>query len=550
MQVTFDAAYTLPKATAPTVFQEFLCWKDADGKEVKDGTWTIAGDVTLTAVYNNGLTFDDATAAPSYFSGSRTQSISLVEMNGGKAIEVKSADNEPSDIGVHVKLDFVAEFFKNSNIEYMAFDLKLASDATTTFKQIYFQDFSTGSSAWTAYETAKKEDYFSAPTGAFKTYYLSRAAYQAWVDNNQTNPHFLMIGKGLGNGQSFYLDNFRPVTAEGKAQDWWSFEYGGIRTADGAMFYRADNDQWELNFSNVVNGTLKFTSDIVSDGSSALMFTKKAGDSKVVLNHNVDTAGELELRAAGYMKYDLYVPEGSDIQVMDIKGTGWYAPLKQGWNTVYTRIDATDTGIIRLKDTTGGTYVIDNIRFVSADEYFEKAGSFETGAGVLRGATFTEGAKETAYYYTGVDVYKNAFSISIGEGDNNVLTKVCLSSAQAYDGEMSLSFTKNNGYMSFSMRNNSDGSSDMYDRLKNGFTFWIYADLDVQPAINGTSTSNFSNGVNGKFNGGVGLNITARTWTQVTVTAEDINSSGRFLIIQGSTAGTYYLDGFQPLSAE
>ena len=37
------------------------------------------------------------------------------------------------------------------------------------------------------------------------------------------------------------------------------------------------------------------------------------------------------------------------------------------------------------------------------------------------------------------------------------------------------------------------------------------------------------------------------TWTQLIVKAENINSSGRFMILQGNWAGTIYVDDFMPL---
>jgi hypothetical protein len=83
----------------------------------------------------------------------------------------------------------------------------------------------------------------------------------------------------------------------------------------------------------------------------------------------------------------------------------------------------------------------------------------------------------------------------------------------------------------------------MYAALKNGFTFWIYSTVEM----NGESEIQFINGLNGKLNGGSGLIIPANTWTQITVSAEDIHSGGRFLILQGATEGTIYLDDFQPL---
>ena len=87
--------------------------------------------------------------------------------------------------------------------------------------------------------------------------------------------------------------------------------------------------------------------------------------------------------------------------------------------------------------------------------------------------------------------------------------------------------------------------STMYSLMKNGFTFWIYSTV----AMDGESDIQFINGLNGKFNDGEGVTIEANTWTQITVSAEDMHTGGRFLILQGVTEGTIYLDDFQPLPA-
>ena len=83
-----------------------------------------------------------------------------------------------------------------------------------------------------------------------------------------------------------------------------------------------------------------------------------------------------------------------------------------------------------------------------------------------------------------------------------------------------------------------------YPTLKNGFTMWIYS----TNTLNGISANNFINGHNNKFGENQeGISIAPNKWTQVTITADDINATGRFLIIQGSTAGTIYIDDIRPL---
>jgi hypothetical protein len=168
----------------------------------------------------------------------------------------------------------------------------------------------------------------------------------------------------------------------------------------------------------------------------------------------------------------------------------------------------------------------------------------EANAGGLRTSNLGDETAHSgvAYYYAGKDHAKNVFSFAIAEGnsanDVNVLSNVRLTDEQSHSGSHSLAFDKGKGYMYITMRNDSSA----YELLKDGFTFWIYSTA----SINGTSANNFINGGNNKFNGGEGINIPANTWTQVTVTAADMNPT-RFLIIQGSVEGTIYLDDFQPL---
>ena len=198
-----------------------------------------------------------------------------------------------------------------------------------------------------------------------------------------------------------YIDNIRGVTAEGKTQDWYSFEYGGLRTNNGNQplhYDHVDAGSWQLGFSNIDSTTATFTSEIVSEGNRAYTFTKKAGTTKMVFNHTADPTRETEMRNAGYIAYDLYVPEGSNASAVQDNSSGGYATLKQGWNTLYAKVDATDNSVCTFWDSTASTYVVDNIRFVTEEEYNTEMLSFEGKAGVLRDST--SDAKPTVYIYT------------------------------------------------------------------------------------------------------------------------------------------------------
>ena len=151
--VEYGDEYTLAIATPDKSYKEFLGWYDENDNLVVDGVWELVDDLTLTAKYSKGITYDKATSVPNYFSTSRIQSTSVEEIHKGKAIAFKSGDSETADIGVKVKLSFLADFFEDSSVDYVAFDLKLDANATTLADKLYYSNYASGSNAWTRYES-------------------------------------------------------------------------------------------------------------------------------------------------------------------------------------------------------------------------------------------------------------------------------------------------------------------------------------------------------------------------------------------------------------
>ena len=561
--VTYDETYTLKKATAPKSYQEFLYYQDENGEKFEmQGTWTIASDVTLTAVYSEGVAFDTLESVPTYISGSRIQTFSIVEdsTKDGKMLQAITTADSTGDTALYITVDFLKEIFADSSVEYMAFDVMTDSKVSGTFVtnsfNVYYHDYrSSSSGTWTRYESGNSQ-YNYVPTDAFKTYYFPRAIYESWVENNLTSGRFIMAGgeTGISGGASFYIDNIRPATASEYANSEYSFERGNLRTNNGntVLFYSGNENAWDLGIQNVEPTKTGFTNSNVSDGGRAWTFTRNKGASAsaFVFNHTADSKMDLALRAAGYASFDLYVPEGSDATMGYTTTEYNNAPLKVGaWTTIYVEIPS-DTSVntfFSLTDTTGGTYVIDNFRLLTENEYMLAGLGFETNAGTIRLTSIGDDTtKSSVYYYTTADYdgsKKFAFAMEEG-GENDVatLSNVRYESEIVHSGSYSFAFDKKSGYMYMTMRTDSPS----YELLKNGFTFWIYSTT----AINGVDTNNFVNGVNGKFNGGAGLTINANEWTKITVTADDINSGGRFLIMQGSVTGTIYIDDICPLSAE
>ena len=536
--VTFKGAHAVYRSSDESVVKV-----DKTGKltHIKNGTATITaefmGKTQTCEVISGAIDFND-NKLPSYVTEGGRATVSVVD----GALNVKAQDtsnDENNNNNARAKLNekYMDAMFEDEDIAYMAFDLKFASDFDTTKgspKTIYYRNY-TSSVTWTTYcDYSYNESYETAPIGYYQTYYMPRSAYEACLANNVGDRGvFVNLGAGiLEGGEGYYIDNIRAVTAEEKtaAYNWYSFEYGGIRK-DGTVIYLYDHEetsQWQLQFSGLSADTAKYTSENVTDGVAALTFTKNAGETRMVLNHNLESVKEKELRAAGYIAYDLYVPEGSDASL--VTGSA-YAPLEKGWNTLYAKVPATDNIITRFYDTTASTYTVDNIRFLTAEEYRAEAYSFETGAG----AVLDNSANDYDLYYYDT----NSAELLKVQADTQIPSNIRFDTQIVKDGKQSLSFEKTNGYVALYIKNG------MLADLKNGFTFWVYSTV----GINGTGTSNFGNGVNGKFNGGAGIDLKANEWTQIIVTASEMTADGRFLIIQGSTAGTYYFDGFEPLTS-
>ena len=507
----------------------------AKGNGIVTVTASFMGKTATCQVIAGAIDFEDG-KTPSWFTGARVASFTTTDMYGGKVMEVKSTSDAYGDICVIMPRDTIGAFFANSDVDYFAFDLKLPADATTVRSQVLFKG---GSGSFNPFESG---EYDTAPIGTFKTYYIARATYEQWIANGVTDTRILNVAKGVMNGMSLYIDNVRGVSAEERIEEWYSFESGGVRTNNGnqPLLYMSGGNQWELGFSNINSATAGFTSEIVSDGNRAFQFTKYSGDTKISLNHNTDTDREKELRAAGYFSFDVYVPAGANATIKWGNYSG--GTLKTGWNTVYVQVDATNNDLILLSDTTGSTYVIDNIQMVTEEEYFENAYGFENGGATLRtSGSEADNYAGTFYVYMGADRRKNVYSIAATGSVSNPR----ISSENVYDGDYSLAFDKS-GDLNLQFR----ADSATYAALRNGFSFWIYSTIGV----NGTSATNLRNGNSQKLNGGAGMNISKNTWTKITLTKDDIvQGSGEagcsFLKIVGSTNGTYYIDGIEPLPA-
>ena len=513
---------------------------------VKNGTATItaefAGLTQTCEVISGVIDFNDG-KLPSYIQNGGRAILSVVDGNGGKVLQAASENNNQGNVRIMMPLTYLGAFFENESVQYLAFDLKLPEGATTPVSSIMYH--SVDQTSWTSYETGDPNksgsQFDTTPTDAAKTYYLPRSVYEAWVANGKTEGRFLNVQAGITYGASYWIDNIRAVTADDYTADLYSFETGSLRKNmdDGPGFCTPNYNQFHFKITGADASTAMFTNEIVSDGMRAIQFTKQAGESTIMFNGSSDPLMETEMREAGYVSFDLYVPEGSDAKIKK-NGQTWYGALKQGWNTIYEKVDATNNELIRFVDTTASTYVIDNFRLLTEAEYNEAMFGFEAG-GVLRDNNANDATVAGwTYYYVGADKANNAASIQVTEGSSlAVLSNVRFATEQVHGGDYSLAFDKKSGWMDLKMV----GNSTMYALLKDGFTFWIYSTT----ALNGTSSTQIVNGYEGKLNGGTGIDVEANTWTKITVMADDIKAASRFLTLTGNTEGTIYIDDFQPL---
>ena len=538
--VNFDGAHVVYSSS-----DEEVVTVDQNGKLTfkKNGVATVtaefAGAKQTCEVISGVIDFSDG-KLPAFIQNGGRASLSVVDGNGGKVLQATSENNDQGNVRIMMPLTYVGAFFEDENVQFMAFDLKLPEGATTGISSVMYHNLD--QTNYTAYETTQFD---TVPTDAAKSYYLPRSVYEAWVANNKTEGRFLNVQAGITQGASYWIDNIRAVTEADYTADLYSFETGSLRKnmSDGPGFCTPNYNQFHLKITGADASTAKFTNDRVSDGMRAIQFTKQAGESVIMFNASSDPSMETEMREAGYVSFDLYVPEGSDAKIKH-NNQAWYGALKQGWNTIYERVPETDNNLIRFVDTTASTYVIDNFRLLTEDEYNKAKFGFEAG-GVLRDNNANNDTVQGwTYYYAGWDKANNKASIQIMEGsgtaDVATLSNVRFETKESHSGDYSLAFDKKAGWMVLSMASD----SEMCSLLKNGFTFWVYSTT----AMNGTSDVEFVNGNGAKFNGGAGVSIEANTWTKVTVTASDLHSTAyRFLILQKNTAGTVYIDDIKPL---
>ena len=543
--VTFNDAHAVWKSS-----NEKVATVDKNGivLGLSAGVTTISasfmGESVTCTVRVGAVDFEDGIVPDAMTPADSTESLSVVELNGNKVLKIQN-NTKATFPAMKVTLDFLTEFFGDPTVEYLAFDAKTEMGNYNNFRRT--TNRADGRFSGECYETDYAVDGV-AITGvrndAFKTFYFTRADYEAWVEKGVVSEKFISTGS-VEKGDCIYIDNLRPVTQADYESSTYRFENGGFRVNDGGrtlLFYQFnDNDPYAFNMqveSGKVFTDYGFTNANVSDGIRAVQFTKEAG----AFSLNMPTenlAYNSVVTKTGNWAVDIYVPKNADAKI-NFQYTAWPGvTLKQGaWTTVYFNNNRTS---LTVTDTTGGTYAVDNLRSITEEEYALAGMGFEANASGLRDNTETG---NVFYYYGGLDHKINRYSIAVTGGNGATISEPNLNGELVHGGSYSLGFTKTNGAATLQFR----ADNNAYAIFKDGFVFWLYSTV----AINGVDTENFLNGNGEKFNG-VGMMIPANTWTKVVVTADDLKqSTGEgacpFLRLNGSTAGTIYLDDFRPIT--
>lgn len=177
--------------------------------------------------------------------------------------------------------------------------------------------------------------------------------------------------------------------------------------------------------------------------------------------------------------------------------------------------------------SSGDYLLIDNIRPVK--EPLTSYG-FESGRLVSKTVSGYENKASFRYAYENKEFFIT---------DGSTITDYGFDYSIKSEGNRSLKITKSTGYLSFTLGN-------IYGQLgsNNVISFDLYSDI----SINIKDTSNFIDGLNN--NSYMEESHPANEWVSYSITKNQMNSSGRFLIIQGTTAGNFYFDNFRITTLE
>ena len=363
--IVVGESYTLE---TPTAYRDFLGWYNGGDLVPMTGNWNIDGDVTLTARYADTLSFDDG-VLPAYMTkAGSTESLSVVELDGEKVLQIKSSANEYNPI-MNVPIEFLASFFEGTDVAHIAFEAKTGSSKIGNFRRSTMR-----SSGW-GYEPYENDNGFNGIDTTYKTFFFTRADYDYWIANNKAVDAFI-FAQGVNGGDSIYVDNIRPATQEEYELKMYSFGSGGFRHYQDSttkeyelFFYSPLTTVADRTFGMKLEGGKAFTNigyvENGTDGNRAFQFTKEAGN--VQLNFPSDKNGYTTIvTKTGYYAVDIYIPANSDAEFTYHEDSWNGARATKGaWNTFYGK----GNNVVQWTDTMGGTYLVDNIRVITQEEY-------------------------------------------------------------------------------------------------------------------------------------------------------------------------------------
>lgn len=511
--------------TKPDVSDSLIDEKGAPSAEFLSSL-TESDDRYLEA-YHTLYDFEDgkvpaACVANQFVTAASVDSSSGVE--GSKALKLTTANN---DFKFGLNKEWLDEIFSDANVASIAFDAK-ATAASQNFRYCTpsgpngnaqpFEDYEAGSGIGTNW----------------KTFYFTRAMYNAWDDSS------FMIKGNIGGGD-IYIDNIRTsaidIYTNRKALN---FETNTIveKTAtenpnNGIFSVLIANSVQSAYVSGagVTPASAGYSYDIKSEGNRSFYFVKKSG--YVSVSINIDIVNSIP---GDYVLVDMYSTTAinsysSNKGITDGMNNAFerQTPGNKWFTLVLNKTTGitTDGRILTMGGSAAGTIYLDNIRGISALDDLETAYSFHAGQygyALDYKTDTTEAAGGTIR-----DTNKNyTFMVN---GAN--LTSAEITKEKVSSGHYSAKFTYSaKGYCALFINPN----------LLN-----VYLPMGFSVAFDIWASTSFTGGseMGSQVNGHIGQ------WTTVTLSPDKFEGhttgtyNGRFSTANFNDAGVFYVDNFR-----
>lgn len=269
-----------------------------------------------------------------------------------------------------------------------------------------------------------------------------------------------------------------------------------------------------LDYSKYSNGTNSLKFEIANANSSLFLFFNKDINKVLIPGDSVS--------------FDVYSECVGNIQLgqCDLAGRESGTIVEPNKWTTVTVVKDSDNGDNFFRLHSGavgsvGNFYIDNVRINHV---------------ATNGLTFNKGRVEVSgndrcYFYSG------------NQWDMKVSSSI-VSNASIYNGTIGLrkdsylKVTKGTGYAAFYL------SKEFVNQIgSEGFSFDLYSTIGVNSK---TGVTNFIDGKSNLINGG-NYQHPITTWTTYRFNKNNIDSDGKFLVIQGSSAGDFYFDNIKLL---